>query len=509
MKRRWVLHLDMDAFFASVEQLTRPTLRERPVLVGGTSGRGVVAGASYQARKLGAHSAMPMHQAKKLVGYRGIIVAPRHSVYTVASRRVFEIVRKQAGLIEQVSIDEAFVEPDVLQGASVAEVTAWAEQLRQEIAAVTGLMSSIGAGGGKQAAKIGSGLAKPNGVYVIPKEREAEILGPLPVRKLWGIGPVAETKLHRYGVETIAEFANLQRGEVEQLLGKTVGVGLWLVANGIDTAAVEPRSEAKSVGAEFTYSHDLLLASEVQQALEKAFVAAIQRLRKDGRGARTVSVKLKTADFRVNTRSQTLLYASDDANVLKAMADALVQSPADLGAIRLVGVSFSNLEMPSQTTLFPETLIQHNIVAEDQQLDQFLPRQVESEVPDLGDPVQANPVLGISGRDQEDRENREHREHRELRSWRNTEDVYHAEYGHGWVQGSGHGIVTVRFETRTTEKSFSRTFPIDTDQLVPADPVASLEWDDYLATRSSTDAADAVVTNVATNVGEADHDTID
>src|SRR3954451_15499905 len=164
---RWVLHLDMDAFFASVEQLTRPTLRGRPVLVGGLGGRGVVAGASYEARVFGARSAMPMHQARRQVGVSAVVLPPRGVVYGVASRRVFDTVRSLVPVVEQLSFDEAFGEPAQLVGAPAEDVDAFCEQLRQRVRDETGLVASVGAGSGKQIAKIASGLAKPDGIRLV------------------------------------------------------------------------------------------------------------------------------------------------------------------------------------------------------------------------------------------------------------------------------------------------------------------------------------------------------
>src|SRR6201991_5053169 len=169
---RWVLHLDMDAFFASVEQLTRPTLRGRPVLVGGLGGRGVVAGASYESRVYGAKSAMPMHQARRMVGAAAVVLPPRGVVYGVASRRVFETVRMLVPVLEQLSFDEAFGEPAELVGASSADVESFCQALRAEVREQTGLTASVGAGSGKQIAKIASGLAKPDGVRVVGRDDE-------------------------------------------------------------------------------------------------------------------------------------------------------------------------------------------------------------------------------------------------------------------------------------------------------------------------------------------------
>src|SRR6202048_5195565 len=199
VESRWVLHLDMDAFFASVEQLTRPTLRGHPVLVGGLGGRGVVAVASYEARVFGARSAMPMHQARRQVGVAAVVLPPRGVVYGVASRRVFDTVRSLVPVVEQLSFDEAFGEPAQLAGAPAEDVDAVCEELRRRVRDETGLIASVGAGSGKQIAKIASGLAKPDGIRVVRRADEKRLLDGLAVRKLWGIGPVAEEKLHRLG----------------------------------------------------------------------------------------------------------------------------------------------------------------------------------------------------------------------------------------------------------------------------------------------------------------------
>jgi DNA polymerase-4 len=179
---RWVLHFDMDAFFASVEQLTRPTLRGRPVLVGGTGGRGVVAGASYEARAFGARSAMPVHQARRLVGPGAVVLPPRGGVYGVASRRVMAAVRRVVPVLEQLSFDEAFGEPAELVGAAPADVERFCVLLRAQVLQQTGLVASVGAGSGKQIAKIASGLAKPDGLRVIRPNEELLLLESLPVR---------------------------------------------------------------------------------------------------------------------------------------------------------------------------------------------------------------------------------------------------------------------------------------------------------------------------------------
>lgn len=462
--QRWVLHIDMDAFFASVEQLTRPTLRGRPVLVGGTSGRGVVAGASYEARAYGAHSAMPMFRAQQLVGYRAVVVQPRRAVYSAASRRVFGIIAQHAGVIEQLSIDEAFMEPEALVGASAAEVREWAENLRRVIRTETGLPSSIGAGAGKQSAKIASGEAKPDGTFVVPQERFDELIHPLPVGKLWGAGPVTQQKLAAIGVETIGQLAAMSRKEVEISLGGVVGVQLWELAQGIDERPVAPRAIAKQISTEFTYPTDLRTAAEVDAALIRAAHGAHARLLKDGRGARTVTVKLRMADFHIESRSATLPYATDDLKVLEAKALSLARYPDELGPIRLVGVSYSGLEEARQDVLFPE--LDREIVRRAPDTDyetgvsDYLPG-----TPSV--PENVSPAGGAA----DSEESPSHR-------WRATQDVYHPDFGHGWIQGAGHGVVSVRFETRATGPGFVRSFAAEDEDLRPADPLDSLAWED-------------------------------
>ena len=456
---RWVLHIDMDAFYASCEQLTRPTLKGRPVLVAGVSGRGVVAGASYEARKYGAHSAMPTHRAARLVGSKAVLVAPRRPVYAVASRRVFEIIGRYVDVVEQLSIDEAFMEPEDLVGASPEDVEQWANELRAAIKEETGLPSSIGAGPGKQYAKIGSGRAKPDGVFVIPHDRQLEILHPMPVSELWGVGPVTESKLLSAGIETIGDLANLSEKELDIAIGGAVGRQLWWLARGVDERPVAPRAESKQISSEHTYPQDLTTPPEVDAALERAAAESHRRLRKDGRGARTVTVKLRMADFRIESRSATLPYATDDAETLLATAFRIVRYPDEVGPIRLVGVSYSGLEETLQDVLFPE-------------LDQAIVKP---------SPVSADYETGVS--DHETHFDTEvHQETAPERGvWRATQDVYHPDYGHGWVQGAGKGWVTVRFETRATGPGRIKSLRADDPQLQQADPLDSLAWEDWFS----------------------------
>jgi len=440
---RWVLHFDMDAFFASVEQLTRPTLRGRPVLVGGLGGRGVVAGASYEARAFGARSAMPMHQARRLVGAGAVVLPPRGVVYGLASRRVLDAVRSMVPVLEQLSFDEAFGEPPELVGACAEDVERFGQRLRQRVREQTGLVASVGAGSGKQVAKIASELAKPDGIRVIRRDEELPLLHALPVRRLWGIGPVAEEKLHRLGIDTVGQLAALSDAEAASILGASIGPALHRLASGIDDRPVVERAEAKQISAESTFPVDLTTLEQLREAAGPIAEHAHRRLDRDGRGARTVTVKLKKSDMSTLTRSATLPYATADVGTLTATARRLLLDPREVGPIRLVGVGFSGLSDVRQESLFPDL------------------EQQEAELSDTQVPV-PEPAPAAGG-------------------WRIGDDVTHPDFGHGWVQGAGHGVVSVRFETRSSGPGLMRTFAVAACDLSAANPVDSLDWPEYVA----------------------------
>ncbi|HSS23638.1 MAG TPA: DNA polymerase IV [Mycobacterium sp.] len=452
-----MLHLDMDAFFAAVEQLTRPTLRARPVLVGGLGGRGVVAGASYEARVFGARSAMPMHQARRLIGVTAVVLPPRGVVYGVASRRVFDTVRRVVPVVEQLSYDEGFGEPPQLAGASTEDVEVFCESLRRRVREETGLVASVGAGSGKQIAKIASGLAKPDGVRVVRRAEEQRLLGGLAVRRLWGIGPVAEEKLNRLGIETIGQLAALTDAEVANILGATIGPALHRLARGIDDRPVAERAEAKQISSESTFAVDLTSLEQLREAIEPIAEHAHQRLLRDGRGARTVTVKLKKSDMSTLTRSATLPYATTEAGALIAVARRLLLDPREIGPIRLLGVGFSGLSEVRQESLFPDL-------------------ELSTLEPEARHPVEtATEAMFAPGP--------------ETLAWRIGDDVAHRDLGHGWVQGAGHGVVTARFETRSSGPGQARTFPADTDDLTSANPIDSLDWPDYVGVLQAEDSA--------------------
>ncbi|WP_033293654.1 DNA polymerase IV [Amycolatopsis jejuensis] len=423
---RWVVHLDLDAFYASAEQLTRPTLRGRAVVVGGTGPRGVVAGASYESREYGVRSAMPMSQARRLLPSGGVVLPPRFRLYELLSKQVFDVVGEVAPVLERISLDEAFAEPPALAGASVAEVTEFAENLRSRIRERTGLTASIGAGTGKQVAKIGSDRAKPDGLLVVPPGTEREFLAPLPVRALWGIGPVAEGKLRTIGVQTLGELAALPEPDAVSTLGGVVGRELRRLASGIDDRPVAERGEAKQVSAETTFDTDVVDLVRLRGEVRKIAVGAHARLVKAGRVARTVVIKLRHTDMSTVTRSETTASPTDDLEQLAATAERLLLDPQEFGGVRLAGVAFSGLSVPHQDALF--TLA--------------VPAATEAVVTSRDDAAAPSPggsAPPSSG-------------------WRPGDDVVHAAHGTGWVQGAGHGRVTVRFETRTSGPGVARTF---------------------------------------------------
>lgn len=426
---RWVVHLDLDAFYASAEQLTRPTLRGRAVVVGGTGHRGVVAGASYESREYGVRSAMPMSQARRLLPAGGVVLPPRFRLYEVLSKQVFDVVGEVAPVLERISLDEAFAEPPALAGASVEQVTEWAEELRARIRERTGLTASIGAGTGKQVAKIGSDRAKPDGLLVVPPGTEREFLAPLPVRALWGIGPVAEAKLRTIGVLTLGELAALPEPDAVSTLGGVVGRDLRRLASGFDDRPVAERGEAKQVSAETTFDVDVVDLVRLRSEVRKIAAGAHARLVKAGRVARTVVIKLRHTDMSTVTRSETTASPTDDLEQLAATAERRLLDPQEFGGVRLAGVAFSGLSVPHQDALFSLTV----------------PAATEEPVVTSAPSPGGSAPVSSSG-------------------WRPGDDVVHAEYGTGWVQGAGHGRVTVRFETRTSGPGVARTF----DQTDPA-----------------------------------------
>jgi DNA polymerase-4 len=343
---RAIIHLDLDAFFAAVEILQKPELAGKPVLVGGRPGeRGVVASASYAARRFGVRSAMPMSRALALCP-EAIVVPPRHSLYGDYSRQVMDILRRASPLVEQVSIDEAYI--DISQ-----QIATWdkaidvAGQLQRQVAQEVHLSASLGVATNKLVAKIASDHDKPGGLTVVRPGGEAQFLAPLPVRVLWGVGPVMAGKLSSMGVTTIGELATLPEEDLLRRFGK-YGAALARQSRGIDLRAVVTEHDIKSVSQERTFRRDLVEFEAMDQQLRKLSAMVARRLAKRELAAGTVAIKLRYADFSTLTRQMTLAVPTNDEELIHQAAHTLLARTWQLGRpVRLLGVAARRLSPPA------------------------------------------------------------------------------------------------------------------------------------------------------------------
>jgi DNA polymerase IV len=348
---RAILHLDLDAFYASVEQLDDPSLKGRPVIVAGPSQRGVVCAASYEARRFWVRSAMPTPRARKLCP-EGVVLAPRFGRYHELSERVFDIYRRYTPLVEPLSLDEAFLDvtaSSALHGGGGAIAAAIKGAVRAEV----GLTVSAGVADVKLAAKIASDMGKPDGLVEVPAGGTRAFLAPLPVSRLWGVGKVTEAALARAGVHRIGQLADAPELVLVGALGHGHARDLRALARGEDPREVIADEEAKSVGAEETFETDLRGPDALVPHLLDQAERVARRLREAGKRARTVTLKVKYADFTLATRRCTLPVATDDGKVLfEAARDQLER--ADLARpVRLTGISASGLDTgPEQLGLF-------------------------------------------------------------------------------------------------------------------------------------------------------------
>ena len=350
---RMILHIDMDAFFAAVEQHDRPALRGKAVVVGGDSGRGVVAAASYEARRYGIHSAMPMFMAKRRCPYL-IIVPARRGRYGEVSRSVMAILRRYSPLVEQVSIDEAYLDASGCHRL-FGPPQAMAQRIKSEIRKETGLSCSIGVAPLKFLAKIASDLHKPDGLTVITPEDVATVIATLPVEKVPGVGSHARQQLGQMGIVTLGDIKKVKSTLLVGRLGK-FGYRLVDLAHGRDQSAVTPHAPTKSVSSERTLPADTKDRGLLKQHLLAQSQEVGRQLRRKGFLARTVTLKLKDADFRQITRSVTLDSPSQSSETLfRAAAMLLNRQPLDR-SVRLIGVGASALiadTTPQQACLFP------------------------------------------------------------------------------------------------------------------------------------------------------------
>ncbi len=353
---RVVLHLDMDAFYAAVEVREDPSLAGRPVIIGHRGRRGVVSTCSYEARRFGVHSAMPSVIADRLCP--GAVWLPgRMALYVEVSHGIRAILERHSPLVEPLSIDEAFLDltgiaRDLADGGRIAAA------IKQEIRDGERLTGSAGVAPNKFLAKVASDLEKPDGLVVFPVEEVRSRLWPLPVERLWGVGPKTAARLRELGLATIADLVHAPEGRLARLLGEGSAEHLLALANGRDDRAVEPGREAKSISEERTYGEDLTLPADIDKALLARADGVTRELRGQGLVARTVHLKVRTGDFETVTRARTLSEPTDLAEVVLAAARELFRERVVLKGrgVRLLGVGVSGLEAAGagQAALFSD-----------------------------------------------------------------------------------------------------------------------------------------------------------
>ncbi|MET0975017.1 MAG: DNA polymerase IV [Leifsonia sp.] len=337
-----ILHVDMDAFFVSVELLSRPELRGTPVIVGGTGPRSVVAAANYEARRYGVNSAMPMSLALRRCP-RATVLSGSYALYQQYSRQVMEIFQDATPLVEPLSIDEAFLD---VSGArrvhgSPSEI---ARMVRARVHDETGLTCSVGVAASKYVAKVASGRAKPDGLLVVPVAETRAFLRPLPVTAMWGVGPATEQTLVRLGLKTVGDIADTPLDVLRSTLGEALAHKVHALANGVDPRSVTTHREEKSIGRETTFTYDVTDENEIRRAMLFQSDDAAARLRAAGLVARTVVLKLRYTDFTTFTRSRTLAEPTNVGRRIYEEAIAAWESSGAVGRrIRLVGVRVEQL----------------------------------------------------------------------------------------------------------------------------------------------------------------------
>ncbi|QCB92226.1 DNA polymerase IV [Cellulomonas shaoxiangyii] len=495
-----VMHLDADAFFAAVEQRDKPSLRGKPVLVGGVGGRGVVSTASYEARRDGARSAMPMARARRL-SPAAAVLTPRFAAYSAYSAVIMGVLRELTPGVEPLSIDEAFADLAQAEGGAPEPEDA-AARVQARVAELTGLTVSVGVARSKLVAKIASDLRKPGGVVVVRPEDEDDVLLPLDVRVVPGVGPATAAALERVGVRTVADLRRQPLDTLTMTLGEANGTHLFLMSRGLDDRPVVVSTERKSAGAERTFAQDLFGRDLVLSAVDDVVDEALQRLERHGGAARTVVAKVRYGDFSTVTRSVTFSQPTASAGELRDAARRATLAAGIDTPVRLLGVSFHNLAPHAQLALdlhgteeaapgADAPVVEPDLLdgldapageagaagpddataphadepdpaddpADDPGPDlpraEDDPRLVGAEKPVVGRPLGPAPT----GRPLD------------ATNARPGLDVEHATLGRGWVVHVRDREATVRFETATTPPARSRVLDLDADPLVLVEPV--------------------------------------
>lgn len=420
---QWIMHLDLDAFFAAVEQRDKPSLRGKPVIVGGIGNRGVVATASYEARAFGVRSAMNTVEARRKCP-QAAVLAGRFDAYTAESHNVMDVLREISPQIELLSLDEAYVDLSHLD-LDYGDLAPFAAEVLTKITTVTGgLTASIGIASSKLLAKIASELNKPNGSFVVAPGTDIQVLDPLPIRALPGIGPAAESRLNHVGVTHVKHVRGFEQLELQDLLGDAAGSSLWRMVRAIDARKVESHRVRKSIGIEDTFGHDVQGLPSLHDELQNLVNSLVTRMAHRGISGRTISVKLRDSTFHTTTKSSTLDAATHSLSVISDTAHLLLEALEPRSPVRLLGVSVSGLSPWIQGDLFEQDVT-------------------------LGEEETLSLTAAPS------------RSPHKPATWITGMDVHHAQHGDGWVWGSGLGRVTVRFETRNTAPGPIHTFNVE------------------------------------------------
>ena len=422
-----ILHLDLDAFFAAVEQRDKPSLRGKPVIVGGLGNRGVVSTASYEARQFGVRSAMSMSEARARCPHAAFLFGRFHA-YREASHIVMNRLKELSPVIEPLSLDEAFV--DLAAGSRYREIPIddLVAELRHDVTERTGgLTASVGVASSKLMAKIASELGKPNGVCIVAPGTEADLLAPMQATAIPGVGAATAQRLRLVGAVTVDDVRQLTVDELTRAVGQSAGQSLYRLARADDNRPVVADRETKSISVEDTFDTDVTDRDRLSRTVARMAGTVAKRLTDSGMSARTVTLKLRYHDFETHTRSSTLQGPTDRVAVLTATAQRLLAAADLSGGLRLIGVGVSGLADWVQDDLFVDD------------------NEHEAEFEDTPEPEAVDASV----------------------TYRPGMDIRHDEYGDGWVWGSGLGRVTVRFETRLTPPGPVRTFAVTDPALAP------------------------------------------
>lgn len=433
---RRILHLDMDAFYAAVEQRDKPSLRGKAVVVGGSGPRGVVATASYEARKFGVRSAMSGAEARRRARHAAFLGGRFHA-YRASSLVVMDLLREVSPLVEPLSLDEAFVDL-APSGWADEEIPERVARLRRELEQRTeGLTASVGVGSAKFLAKLASEAAKPNGARILRPAEELDFIAAMPVRAIPGVGPATEQRLVGIGLHTVEDLRGADQKELIRELGRAAGEGLANLAWGRDDRAVEPERDPKSISVEDTFAVDLTDRAQLEHLMRQDAATVAGRLTKAGFFARTVTIKVRFADFTTRTISRSLGGATDDADEIAGAGVALLADVDVRPGVRLLGIGVSNFVTAAQERLFGDepvgTAADHEVSGDEA--------------------VEEVPLSGVRGH-----------------GYYPGADIEHVEHGRGWVWGSGLGRVTVRFESRYSGPGRIATFTLDDPALQLTDP---------------------------------------